>query len=181
MKCPRCGRDDITKCGFSHRIKGSFQRYDCKLCGFRFTEIADLFDYKKQKVSRELQAYMANLSRKGLSARDITIKIYKKYGIQLSHVTVSNTLQPLGLKYITLREARKLGDPKLISVLSSKNRKRIRKLMHTRYRLVNERKWNACIDCRNPVDINKKYIIFAEGLCHPECNRKHTHKLWQQG
>lgn len=101
IKCPSCLNDDKKKIMKSSEVKGRLKgegkyRYLCKNCGKRF--IADFVKkLHNNKVTTDTSDYICRLYLNGHSSRDISRKIYKKFGLRFHYSTVLAHIKRVGI------------------------------------------------------------------------------------
>jgi len=84
--CPKCGeRKNIVKRGIRKNKSGPVQLYQCKSCGYRFSEHSEIRSIKHNPA---LLIIAIDLFYKGLSLRNIQNHISLIYGVNIPHTTL---------------------------------------------------------------------------------------------
>lgn len=92
--CSFCGSSNIVKHGTPIWLGQKIQRYKCKVCHHNFRSKKD-FNFR-MKHSNELLRFAQRLDRQNepaYSTRDIATRIQQKFGIKVSHTTISAWLK----------------------------------------------------------------------------------------
>jgi len=102
--CPRCSSDQIMKAGKHYDLKGTVQRYKCKVCGTSFSNDG----YFRGQHPLELLQYASVLYQNGCSCDKIVDKIEKQFHQKVSPPTIWRWMNKLGIKL----RAKNSGDQK---------------------------------------------------------------------
>ena len=83
--CEQCGSNNVVKNGKRHNKSGSINRYQCKKCGYRFT---DNQGFQKKRADPEKIALALDLYFRGLSVRKVAEHFQQVHNLDISHMTV---------------------------------------------------------------------------------------------
>lgn len=82
--CPHCNSPNFIKRGYHYGRKGPVQRYLCKKCGKRFSNV----DLERAKNEALIIATALDLYFKGLSLRDTAAHLESQWRVKVSYTTV---------------------------------------------------------------------------------------------
>jgi transposase-like protein len=98
LACSMCGSREIVKRGLRKNQAGSVQRFNCKVCGYKFV-INEGF--LKMKNDGKIVCLALDLYFKGNSFRKIADTLSQFYGVNVEHSTIIRWLQ----KYVKIAKA----------------------------------------------------------------------------
>lgn len=83
--CEQCNSKNVIRNGKRHNKSGTINRYQCKDCGFRFT---DNNGFQKKRADPKKIALALDLYFRGLSVRKVSEHFSQVYNLSISHMTI---------------------------------------------------------------------------------------------
>lgn len=90
-ECPKCASLSCIKWGKRHNKHRTVQRYGCASCGNKFA--IDKDSMFKSRANKPAVMAAIDLSKRGLSTRDIAEHITRCHGVRITHASVSRWIK----------------------------------------------------------------------------------------
>lgn len=88
-RCTKCFSSKVIKRGYRYAKFDLKQRYECKLCDYRF-----IIDANRLRIPEQIRKFIYNRLKEGeKSTREISKEIQEKFNIKISNVSISRMLR----------------------------------------------------------------------------------------